>query len=188
MTVSNELFLSILGMDSYNRGYNPGIALDANASSIGTATIAADSTSILGLDVTSGAGFYALSYTWRGQPVISYRGTDNVDFLAGGGGNDTLIYQKIGANLDEEGRLLRDDDGKIIARGTFDILSGGAGYDTCEINSNITHNLRDNGSGYYPDEIYQFVSAIVEDLDGRGIPPQSAAALALRPCRQNLAY
>ena len=62
------------------------------------------------------------------------------NILIGGGGNDTLINQKIGANLDEEGRLLRDDNGKIIARGTFDILSGGAGYDTYEINSNLTHN------------------------------------------------
>lgn len=26
MTISKELFLAILSMDSYNRGYNPGIA------------------------------------------------------------------------------------------------------------------------------------------------------------------
>jgi Ca2+-binding RTX toxin-like protein len=90
MSVSNELLLSILAMDAYNRGYDPGILLDANASGIGTATIRADSTSVLGFDVTSGAGFYALSYTWNGQTVISYRGTDNIDAFAYGDGASDL--------------------------------------------------------------------------------------------------
>ena len=85
MTISKELFLSILAMDSYNRGYDPGILLDANAGGIGAATIAADSTSVIGSDAQA-AGFYALSYTWNGQTVISYRSTDNIGALGGGDG------------------------------------------------------------------------------------------------------
>ena len=39
MTMSKDLFLSILSMDSYNRGYNPGMAgLDENGS-VGSAVV-----------------------------------------------------------------------------------------------------------------------------------------------------
>jgi hypothetical protein len=84
MSVSNELFLSLLAMDSYNRGYTPGMTdLSSDPGTrIGNAVILAN-------DLPSGseaAGFYALSYTWNGQTVISYRGTDNVGFLGGGDG------------------------------------------------------------------------------------------------------
>ena len=37
MTISDDLFLSILAMDSYNRGYDPGIA-GLTGTSIGNAT------------------------------------------------------------------------------------------------------------------------------------------------------
>jgi hypothetical protein len=41
MTMSKDLFLSILAMDAYNRGYNPGIDLHSvgAGTSIGNATI-----------------------------------------------------------------------------------------------------------------------------------------------------
>jgi hypothetical protein len=76
-------------MDSYNRGYQPGIA-GLSGTSIGTAEILADSSSQLGLAVTRDAGFYATSYTMgagvdgvsAGTKVISFRGTD---FDMGGG-------------------------------------------------------------------------------------------------------
>ena len=87
MTISNDLMLSILAMDSYNRGYYPGVAgLSASAGTgIGLATIL-DSELPAG---SVGVGFYALSYTWQGQTVIFYRGTDNVDpFIMGAGSSD----------------------------------------------------------------------------------------------------
>jgi hypothetical protein len=40
MAMSSELMYAILAMDSYNRGYNPGILL--SGSNIGTATIGRD--------------------------------------------------------------------------------------------------------------------------------------------------
>ena len=74
MTISKDLFLSILSMDAYNRGYNSGIddLSDAPGTQIGNAAI---------LDVkipegSQAAGFYALSYTLGGETIISYRGTD----------------------------------------------------------------------------------------------------------------
>jgi hypothetical protein len=91
MTISDELFISILAMDSYNRGYSPGVALPANASKIGTAVISADSTAKLGADATQAAGFYAISYTIgegaNAKTIISYRGTDSITEDEGIGGD-----------------------------------------------------------------------------------------------------
>jgi hypothetical protein len=81
VTISKELITSILAMDSYNRGYNAGIVLPSGATRIGTATIGTDSTAELGEQVTKSTGFYAISYKWGNETVISYRGTDNPDLL-----------------------------------------------------------------------------------------------------------
>ena len=87
MTISNELFFSILSMDAYNRGYSPGIeGLGGENSQIGTAIIGKSSSQLLDSGADVSAGFYALSYTWNGQTVISYRGTDNIGALGGGNG------------------------------------------------------------------------------------------------------
>jgi hypothetical protein len=82
MTMNREVFLSILAMDSYQRGYAPGIT-GVSGNSIGTASILADSSARLGLTATSQIGFYASAYQWGGDTVISYRGTD---FDAANGG------------------------------------------------------------------------------------------------------
>ena len=92
MTVNREVFLSILAMDSYQRGYAPGIkgletptfgsdGLATTTVKIGNARITRDADDNAGL--ARAAGFYALSYTWGADTVISYRGTD-FDFGAGG--------------------------------------------------------------------------------------------------------
>jgi Protein of unknown function (DUF2974) len=75
MNMSNDLMLAILAMDSYNRGYNEGLKVPG--SQIGTAVLAARSdTRSDSPHVT--ASFFAQSYTWNGQTVISYRGTDAI--------------------------------------------------------------------------------------------------------------
>jgi hypothetical protein len=73
MSISPDLFRAILALDSYNRGYKPGVQLGGNQ--IGNA--------VLGLrsDVSAGsaevtASLFAQSYTWNGTTVISFRGTD----------------------------------------------------------------------------------------------------------------
>ena len=87
MAISKDLFLAILSMDSYNRGYGAGIKL--SGTKIGAATIGDDSL-ILNTDpndpdrVDQAAGFYAIAYDvggsgpseLAGKTVISYRGTD----------------------------------------------------------------------------------------------------------------
>ena len=93
--MNSDLFLAILALDSYNRGYNPGInglpfpQFDANGNQtievrLGQAKITTDSSVELGLANTQATGFYAIAYNVGavagfepGSTVISYRGTDD---------------------------------------------------------------------------------------------------------------
>lgn len=82
MTVSKDLLLAILSMDSYNRGYGAGVGgLSSDAGTqVGTATIGLDAEDSTG--IAESAGFYAVSYDTSYGTVISYRGTDNPISLA----------------------------------------------------------------------------------------------------------
>ena len=83
--MNREVFLSILAMDAYQRGYAPGIQ---NLPQVGGGTtVKIGKATLLDVPLPVGsqpAGFYALSYTldsaWAGlaagTKVISYRGTD----------------------------------------------------------------------------------------------------------------
>ncbi len=79
MTISRELMLAILSMDSYNRGYGVGVEGLDEEGQIGNATII-PTPSQTGWQA---AGFYAIAYDMTGvagfaagERVISYRGTD----------------------------------------------------------------------------------------------------------------
>jgi hypothetical protein len=88
MTMSRDLFLSILSMDAYNRGYNPGIAglSDTAGTGVGNATIQ----NVALPDGSVPASFYGLAYKLTqsvgtpgnqiasGTTIISYRGTDDI--------------------------------------------------------------------------------------------------------------
>lgn len=76
-----DLFLSILAMDSYNRGYGQHIIMPTvfGQTMLGNATIQSDANDQAG--VASAAGFYAVAYDWNDEKVISYRGT-NPDSLS----------------------------------------------------------------------------------------------------------
>jgi hypothetical protein len=89
MTINKDLFLAILSMDSYNRGYGQGISGLAESDSIGNA-ILTRRTEIFGSNSDAvfqkwqSAGFYALAYDLTGAgiagltgTVISYRGSDD---------------------------------------------------------------------------------------------------------------
>ena len=115
MTMSRELFLAILSMDSYNRGYSPGIKnLGSVGSQIGNVIISTDSTETpITKDVGQAAGFYAVAYTTAaGGKIISYRGTDQLaatpfsefgsdvwnGYSLAGGGSDFAFVQLTPAN------------------------------------------------------------------------------------------
>lgn len=91
MTISKELFLAILSMDAYNRGYWAGIVIEGDDASGGTTHIggATISFNLEDADMVAPAqtaGFYAVAYTMgssgdvpdelRGRTVIFYRGGD----------------------------------------------------------------------------------------------------------------
>ncbi len=88
MTISNGLLTSLLAMDSYNRGENPGIAgLGGAGSQIGTATLLNRPVP----DGSSEAGFSASAYSTSFGTVISYRGTDNPGFFASANGPSDIV-------------------------------------------------------------------------------------------------
>jgi hypothetical protein len=85
MTISKELLLAILSMDSYNQGYGKG--LETGTTTIGSATLQ----NITLPNGSVAAGFYAAAYDTPYGKVISYRGTDN--YLLSNpttGGNDII--------------------------------------------------------------------------------------------------
>ncbi|MGO6982523.1 hypothetical protein [Rhizobium leguminosarum] len=117
MTISKDLFLSVLALDSYNRGYHSGIAVSFDTavglgdtpdiSRIGSATV---SYTIADAGISTAAfdtGFYAIAYKMggaengagvdgltSGTTIISYRGTDLGE---NAGGNDIWRGWAIGA-------------------------------------------------------------------------------------------
>jgi len=95
MTISKDLFLAILSMDAYNRGYGAGLTdgenVDADGNDVDGLGIVnaqigrADVISQEGSPEAQAAGFYAIAYKITddaaidglatGDTVISYRGT-----------------------------------------------------------------------------------------------------------------
>jgi hypothetical protein len=113
MALSNDLFMAILAMDAYNRGYGSGIGdlnngLGSVGSKIGNATVSKNSTILdtLGnIGVDKSASFFAQSYTYNGKTIIAYRGTDSLlkgDLAAdviGGSGSFYATQTKMAADF-----------------------------------------------------------------------------------------
>ncbi|MEM0929729.1 MAG: calcium-binding protein, partial [Pseudomonadota bacterium] len=85
--MNRDVFLSLLALDAYNRGYNQSVLLktgdDTNGQNevgreIGNATIIVQDIS----PEAKGVDFYAIAYDWNGETIISYRGTDDTSLLA----------------------------------------------------------------------------------------------------------
>ena len=77
--MNRDLFLSILAMDSYNRGYGQRISVRLpDTGMIGNAVIGQIS-DIRSNFPAKNAGFFASAYSWNGETIISYRGTDGLD-------------------------------------------------------------------------------------------------------------
>ncbi|WP_339765226.1 calcium-binding protein, partial [uncultured Hoeflea sp.] len=129
MTISQDLFMAILSMDSYNRGYDAGIMLEDN--SIGYAAVEARDTYVD--DATyqnwQESGFYAVAYQWNGETVISYRGTDNPNPLAEG--SDFWNGWTLGAGFPQasQGGLSIDFFESVVGDGdaNFSAFDAGAG-------------------------------------------------------------
>jgi hypothetical protein len=100
MSISEDLFLAILAMDAYNRGYASGVGnntdgLGGLGSQIGTATVTRQDKSAEAV----AASFFAQSYTWNGQTVISYRGTDVLPGLSAASWRDITQVKRCSRQL-----------------------------------------------------------------------------------------
>jgi hypothetical protein len=76
--MNREVMLSLLALDSYNRGYGQSVGGLSNSGMIGKATIRRQS-NINENSTEVAAGFYAIAYEWNNETVISYRGTNFPD-------------------------------------------------------------------------------------------------------------
>ena len=76
--MNRGVFLSLLALDSYNRGYGQLVAGLPDTGGIGNATIVSQSDINQTSDAVA-AEFYAVAYQWGNEKIISYRGTDYYD-------------------------------------------------------------------------------------------------------------
>ena len=91
--MNRDVFLSLLALDSYNRGYGFNVELRPSGQ-IGTAEIGDDAETILDPGVAEAAGFYAIAYSWQGQTIISYRGT-NFEFASAAEFINSPLYNDV---------------------------------------------------------------------------------------------
>jgi hypothetical protein len=79
--MNRDVFLSILALDSYNRGYGANLVIPGVSAGLGLATVLRQS-NIFENSAEVAAGFYAIAYDVSnvsgflpGDRVMSYRGT-----------------------------------------------------------------------------------------------------------------
>lgn len=82
--MNRDVFLSLLALDAYNRGYGQTVLLNQGDSTTGQDEVGRflGSAQIIEQRINSeaqAAGFYAIAYDWNGETVISYRGTNFPD-------------------------------------------------------------------------------------------------------------
>jgi hypothetical protein len=137
MTISSDLFLAILAMDSYNRGYAAGLNVKMRGTSLGGAKVE-DEQEPAGYQAD---GFYGVAYDITdadntgltdgyGNPVttvISYRGTDSFfddptsggsditqGWVAGAGTPTSQTDDAIAFYQEVTGEVVSDNDGPAV--------------------------------------------------------------------------
>ena len=147
--MNRDVFLSLLALDAYNRGYGQNVLLypgdsttdqDEAERTIGSATV-------LNVDLPAGsidAGFYAIAYEWGGETIISYRGTNvpgdpaDIGELINDFGGGWEIFTWIGSG--SHARFARDFYVSVTGH---DFVSS----DTDPIATGVTLNSGDRNSG-----------------------------------------
>ena len=126
MTISSNLTKAILSFDSYNRSYDAGITLNGDA--VGNASITKISINgiVSNLDsalitdqgtnqrLDDDIGFYGIAYSYNGETIIAYRGTDDRD-------------EPDAAQLDE-------DNGWGVGAGSVGVAQAGINARACRAN------------------------------------------------------
>ncbi|MDQ0457168.1 hypothetical protein [Rhizobium paknamense] len=70
MSISSELFMAILSMDAYNRGYHKGYSVPGNQ--VGDASVVPRDTYFDDIKYAAwqAASFYAVAYDWNGETEV----------------------------------------------------------------------------------------------------------------------
>ncbi len=84
--MNRDLFLAVLTMDSYNQGYGKGESI--GTLQIGNASVVLTTPKNLSAGSDFNIGFSATSYSWNGETIIAYRGTDSIFGSGVSGGSD----------------------------------------------------------------------------------------------------
>lgn len=158
--MNRDVFLSLLALDSYNRGYGRNVFANGNASNENEAGRQIGTATILNADLPNGseaAGFYAIAYDWNGETIISYRGTnfpkelsvsEVVDFITKDFGGGWDLFTGIGSG--SHARLARDFYVSVTG---YDFV----GSDTDPIATGTTltgHSLGGGLAGYVASRTY----------------------------------
>ncbi len=99
--MDQDLFVAILALDSYNRGYDSNLSnspSDSIGTQIGNATVISHSSDSASSSAVQ-AGFYAVAYNWNGTTVISYRGTNEQQVINPITGQPTGSYIPVANDL-----------------------------------------------------------------------------------------
>lgn len=174
--MNRDLFLAILSIDSYNRGYNVGVTGLTVGGAIGSATILTDASTELDPAAAQAAGFYAIAYEWNGETVISYRGTDSpLDAIAFGIGAGQPFA--LTGGLTDQARL------------TVEFYRAVAGVDACQMREaskvRLMPWLRAASRGR-SNRMRRFEKSIaIRSKTLRCIMPSDSTGLSLRPSASN---
>ena len=132
MTISKDLFLAILSMDAYNRGYAPGTNLSSNDTfgmAIGNATVFKNK----GDSEAISSGFYAIAYDTSGVAGFAPAGNDTFVFRASLG-QDTVTDFTAGQDVLEFGDGIFADAAAALAAAT---ASGNNTLITIDANNSV---------------------------------------------------
>lgn len=88
--MNRDVLLSLLALDSYNRGYGQNLLVEAGDSMTGQNELGrfVGTAQIIRQDITvaaQAAGFYAIAYQLGSETIISYRGTNFESTVPPGG-------------------------------------------------------------------------------------------------------
>jgi Ca2+-binding RTX toxin-like protein len=167
MTINPTLMKAILSMDAYNRGYDAGIkfgnlsgnnSIDTASVTIGNATVITSSGILIeaGNRLDDDIGFYAIAYTYNGEKVISYRGTDDFN-----GPLDLLTSKDVHHGWTMGGGNTASEQARMAVE-FYQIIAGAGNWRTANVS--LTGHSLGGGLAGYIGELYDQDATIFDSM------------------------